>query len=64
MRESYRRERSRWQALLARPEVTLMCYCTPGPDGVLRCHRRLLAEAILPRLGAEDCGERSPDRRR
>jgi hypothetical protein len=43
-----------WAALLARREVTLVCYC-PTPD---RCHRTLLAR-ILERLGARYLGETS-----
>lgn len=53
MRASYRRARGAWEALLSRPEVTLVCYC-PDPA---RCHRRLLA-ALLVRCGASDRGER------
>jgi uncharacterized protein YeaO (DUF488 family) len=53
MRSSYRVNRAAWTALLARDEVTLVCYCIDGA----RCHRRLLAE-ILVKLGAKDEGER------
>ena len=55
MRSSYRAHRAAWQQLLARSVVTLACYC--GTSG--RCHRRVLAGIILPKLGAIDCGERS-----
>lgn len=59
MRTSYRDHRAEWDALLARPEVTLVCYCTdPG-----HCHRTLLA-GILGKLGATVCGERQPDPRK
>lgn len=54
MRESYRRDRAAWNALLAREVVTLCCYCTD----TARCHRTLLARDILPKLGATYGGER------
>lgn len=54
MRESYRRDREAWGAILCRPEVTLCCYCT-DPE---RCHRTILARAIFPALGATYAGER------
>lgn len=54
MRASYRTHRPAWNALLARGEVTLVCYCT-NPD---RCHRRVLA-GILVKLGAGYVGERA-----
>lgn len=54
MRESYRRQRGAWKALLAREVVTLSCYCT-DPEA---CHRTLLGREILPRLGAVYEGER------
>ncbi len=52
MRTSYRIARSRWDALLARDHVVLVCYCTDAE----RCHRRVLA-GILAKLGAVDEGE-------
>jgi len=55
MRLSYRTEWPAWEALLARDEVTLVCYCTNAE----RCHRRLLAE-ILVKLKAVYEGERTP----
>ncbi|NUP12931.1 MAG: hypothetical protein HOW73_43380 [Polyangiaceae bacterium] len=54
MRESYRAHRARWDELLARESVTLVCYC---PD--LRCHRTLLGQLILPKLGAIYVGEKA-----
>lgn len=51
--ESQRRYPEAWQALLARPEVTIVCYCEV-PN---RCHRSLLARAI-GELGAMYEGER------
>lgn len=54
MRASYQQKRTAWDALLARGEVTLCCYCTDGD----RCHRRILA-GILTKLGAIDEGERT-----
>lgn len=53
MRRSYAKARPLWDALLARPRVVLVCYCTSAE----RCHRALLRERILPRLGAVDAGE-------
>jgi hypothetical protein len=54
MRTSYREHRPAWDALLARDEVTLICYCTDPTH----CHRTVLAE-ILGKLGATVCGERA-----
>ena len=58
MRESHgpsKRLRSGpWRRLLARPVVTLLCFCV-DPE---RCHRTLLARDILPRCGATYGGER------
>ena len=54
MRESYRTRRPAWDALLARDEVTLVCYCTVAA----RCHRTVLA-GILSKLGATVRGERA-----
>jgi len=53
MRVSYRLNRPAWNALLARAEVTLLCYCTDPAQ----CHRTVLAE-ILGKLGATVRGER------
>lgn len=53
MRASYRAERSRWEALLARERAVLACFCTNAE----RCHRTLLARDILPKLGAAYGGE-------
>lgn len=53
MRISYARYRPQWEALLRRPRVIIECYC---PERT-RCHRGLLAEQILPKLGATDGGE-------
>jgi uncharacterized protein YeaO (DUF488 family) len=53
MRASYRRNRKHWDALLARDQVTLVCYCTNR----MQCHRAILRTEILPRLGAADGGE-------
>lgn len=52
MLESYRRRRAEWEALLARPRVVLVCFCT-NPE---RCHRTLLA-GFLGKLGADVRGE-------
>lgn len=53
MRASYRANIDAWKELLARREVTLICYCTDAAH----CHRRLLA-SMLVRCGAVYCGER------
>ena len=53
MRTSYCEHRAAWDALLARDEVTLLCYCTDP----MHCHRTVLAE-ILGKLGATVRGER------
>jgi hypothetical protein len=53
MRLSYRQHRAAWDALLAREEVTVLCFCH-GPD---RCHRGVLA-GLLVRCGAVYEGER------
>lgn len=55
MRASYRASRRTWDALLRRPEATILCYC----GTVTRCHRTIIAAEILPRLGAVYGGERS-----
>jgi hypothetical protein len=54
MRGSYRAQRWAWDALLARDEITLVCYCQLADY----CHRTVLAE-ILVRCGATSRGERS-----
>jgi len=54
MRDSYRGQRARWDALLERDEVTLVCYCMDARH----CHRTVLAE-ILTKLGTTSCGERA-----
>jgi hypothetical protein len=61
MRTSYRANADAWARLLARDRVVLCCYCADAD----RCHRRLLAGMILPKLGAVDCGEiETPKKRR
>lgn len=47
MRASYVAQREAWDALLATPEATLLCFCTDAS----RCHRTVLA-GILAKLGA------------
>lgn len=56
MRRSYRRDRRAWDGLLSLSELTLACYCATDADGVLRCHRVLLA-GMLVKLGATYAGE-------
>jgi len=53
MRASWRSHRAAWDALLARNEVTLLCYCKDAAH----CHRTLLA-GLLAKLGATVLGER------
>lgn len=55
MRASRRASLADWASLLARPVVTLLCYCTEAAQ----CHRRILGAEILPALGAEWRGERA-----
>lgn len=54
MRVSYGRHREKWEALLAKRRIVLCCYCAAGR---VHCHRGILAEKVLPKLGATDCGE-------
>lgn len=54
MRESYRRHRAAWEALLRREVVTLCCFCTDATH----CHRTALGHA-LAKLGAQYHGERT-----
>lgn len=58
MRQSYRAHQEAWELLLARPLVTLGCYCTDPAQ----CHRTLLARDILTKLGADFRGERPRQR--
>lgn len=53
MRASYKANPRAWAALLAREEVTLLCFC----DSPRLCHRYLLAD-LLTKCGATYCGER------
>jgi uncharacterized protein YeaO (DUF488 family) len=53
MRVSYKDHRKKWDALLSRDVVTLVCFCV-DPN---RCHRTVLA-GILGKLGARVGGER------
>lgn len=52
MRKSYKNNRRKWDELLNRDRVVLVCFCRPGEF----CHRILLAE-ILVKLGAQYIGE-------
>lgn len=54
MRVSYIENRSAWDALLSLDVVTLGCYCL-NPSA---CHRVVLAQDILTKLGAKYKGER------
>lgn len=56
MRVSYRKHRSDWDAVLARPRVVCCCYCVLKPGQPQRCHRALL-RSIFAKLGAVDCGD-------
>ncbi|MCL6477087.1 MAG: hypothetical protein K6T65_01600 [Peptococcaceae bacterium] len=52
MRQSYRKNRQRWEEVLSMDRVVLVCFCRAGDF----CHRLLLAQ-VLQKLGAEYCGE-------
>ncbi len=54
MRVSYVASRPAWTSLLSRDIVTLCCYCV-NPSA---CHRVVLAQDILTKLGAKYEGER------
>ncbi len=53
MRASYVKARPAWDLLLSWPRVVVLCMC-PEPA---RCHRTILAQSILPKLGAVYGGE-------
>jgi uncharacterized protein YeaO (DUF488 family) len=53
MRVSYKSNRAAWDKLLSLQCVTLCCACRDGS----RCHRRLLAEDVLKKMGATYMGE-------
>jgi len=59
MRESYRRHRPAWLRLLGWKTVTLQCMCDLT-NGSKRCHRIVLAEDVLLKLGAAYAGEIEP----
>lgn len=52
MLRSYKERRAEWDALLARPRVTLVCFCGKRTE----CHRGELV-GFLVKLGATDGGE-------
>jgi len=52
MLTSYRLHRDKWEELLARSRVVLVCFC---PSGTF-CHRTLLA-GYMQKLGAKNGGE-------
>jgi len=54
MRASYRAYRGKWDAILARPQATFLCFCVNEKQ----CHRRILSCEILTKLGAVYLGER------
>jgi uncharacterized protein YeaO (DUF488 family) len=60
MRLSYKKNWRAWRELLLRKHVVLTCYCV-HPE---RCHRFLLRTLVLPKLGAVDGGELSPEAQR
>jgi uncharacterized protein YeaO (DUF488 family) len=43
MRDSFARWSAEWRTILARPEITLLCYCADAS----RCHRSLAASLIV-----------------
>lgn len=58
MRTSYQTWPQHWERILARPEVTLVCYCAD----FLRCHRSLAADLLVKasKGAAFYRGERKP----
>jgi uncharacterized protein YeaO (DUF488 family) len=50
---SYKEHKDKWEELLSKEEVTLVCFCAPGKF----CHRTVLAEA-LSAFNVEYIGER------
>lgn len=53
MRQSYVKARPAWDLLLSWGRVVCLCMCTDAT----RCHRTILAQSILPKLGATYGGE-------
>jgi hypothetical protein len=53
MRHMYVTQRSDWDELLSWQRVVLACSC----DDATRCHRTVLAQHVLVKLGAEYGGE-------
>ncbi len=56
MRSSYKRFRRAWDELLGWERVVLLCMCKDAA----RCHRTVLGQQILPKLGANYLGELAP----
>ena len=59
LRDSYRRQRPAWDALLAHDHVMAVCFCPQRESGQLQrhtCHRHHLAAALVA-CGAVDDGE-------
>jgi len=54
MRESYRKNRKRWDEILSLDEIILACYCRPGSF----CHRYLLKDMLM-KCGAKSVNETS-----
>lgn len=55
MRQSYIKHKNKWDELLSKEKVTLVCFCKAGKF----CHRLILKD-MLVKLGAEYRGEVSP----
>lgn len=53
MRKSYKNNKKKWQELLDKEQVTVVCFCGKGKF----CHRLFFAD-ILVKLGAKYMGER------
>lgn len=53
MRASFKTFRPAWDTLLSWERVVLLCMCTDAA----RCHRTILGQQILPKLGAIYSGE-------
>lgn len=56
LRATYRRDRSAFEAFLARARLVFVCFCTGEAAAAQRCHR-FIAARVYAKLGAVYCGE-------
>lgn len=56
MQKSFIENRDKWEELLSRERLTLVCFCPKGRF----CHRRILANILVKIFGAEYKGEIEP----